>query len=79
MNPRTRQEQWARHGPFCIGVAILLIALGSAHAQNAIRMLSGHPPGGAVDALARTFADRLSEATRWGLIVKASGFSADTQ
>jgi tripartite-type tricarboxylate transporter receptor subunit TctC len=53
-----------------IATAGLALFAGLAHAQTAVRMLSGHPPGGAVDILARTFAERLSEALGRPVVVE---------
>jgi tripartite-type tricarboxylate transporter receptor subunit TctC len=55
-----------------IAKAALLLSLGAApvHAQSVIRMLSGHPPGGAVDAMARLYAEKLSEGLGRAVIVE---------
>ncbi len=42
-----------------VAVLALDFSTDSAKAQAVTRMLSGHPPGGAVDTLARIFADKL--------------------
>ena len=53
-------------------VAVLALAFStdSAKAQAVTRMLSGHPPGGAVDTLARIFADKLGEALGRPVVVE---------
>jgi tripartite-type tricarboxylate transporter receptor subunit TctC len=43
---------------------------GSAQAQTPLRVLSGFPPGGAVDALARVFGDRLAESLGRAVVVE---------
>jgi tripartite-type tricarboxylate transporter receptor subunit TctC len=47
-----------------------LACAATAQAQAPVRMLSGHPPGGAVDTLARIFADKLSEALGRPVVVE---------
>ena len=48
----------------CIALVAAALLGGSlpSLAQQPARMLSGYPPGGAVDVLARTFADEWSKA-----------------
>jgi tripartite-type tricarboxylate transporter receptor subunit TctC len=68
----------------CSVASALLVSLfvGSAQAQTAVRILSGYPPGGAVDALARVFAEKLGEALEKPVVVEtrtgASGQIAAT-
>lgn len=50
--------------------AAVLACAAPAQAQTPVRMLSGHPPGGAVDTLARVFADKLSEALGRPVVVE---------
>jgi tripartite-type tricarboxylate transporter receptor subunit TctC len=52
---------------FAIAALVLPLCV---QGQTAVRMLSGHPPGGAVDALARTFADKLAEAIGRPVVVE---------
>lgn len=57
------------------GIALLIagaalgVGMSAAQAQAQPRILSGFPPGGAVDALARIFAEKLSEALGRAVIV----------
>ena len=53
-----------------IAGASLVVDISTAHAQVQTRILSGFPPGGAVDALARIFAERFSEALARPVIVE---------
>lgn len=52
-----------RHPKLSSLVAALVLAVSGtvAHAQAPVRMIAGFPPGGAVDILARVFAERLAE------------------
>jgi tripartite-type tricarboxylate transporter receptor subunit TctC len=52
---------------FAIAALVLPLCV---HAQSAVRMLSGHPPGGSVDTLARVFADKLGEALGRPVVVE---------
>lgn len=63
---------------YLISLAVLLAALmaGPAQAQTLVRMLSGHPPGGAVDAMARLYADKLSEGLGRPVIVETRAGAA---
>jgi tripartite-type tricarboxylate transporter receptor subunit TctC len=47
--------------PFCMGTS---------QAQTAARVMSGYPPGGAVDALARIFAEKLAESLGKPVVVE---------
>ncbi len=49
--------------------SVAMALAGAAHAQ-AVRMLSGHPPGGAVDAVARIYAERLAESLGRPVVVE---------
>lgn len=49
---------------------LVFFLVGSAQAQTAVRILSGYPPGGAVDALARVFAEKLAEALEKPVVVE---------
>ena len=51
-------------------VITAVIFAAPSYGQNAIRMLSGHPPGGTVDVLARVFSDRLAEALGRPVVVE---------
>jgi tripartite-type tricarboxylate transporter receptor subunit TctC len=53
-----------------IGGVIFAVCVSQACAQAQTRILTGFPPGGAVDALARIFAERLSDALGRPLIVE---------
>lgn len=55
---------------------LLACSSGIASAQTQIRILSGYPPGGAVDALARIFGERLSEALGRPVIVETRAGAA---
>ena len=54
---------------FVLAVALALLG-GAANAQTNARILAGYPPGGAVDALARIFAEKLSEALKRPVVVE---------
>src|SRR3990172_1261142 len=59
-------------------LAPLVLALFSAtaQAQTTARILSGYPPGGAVDALARVFAEKLAEAIGRPVVVETRAGAA---
>src|SRR3990172_10873789 len=53
-----------------LAVAALILCAATAEAQTTARILSGYPPGGAVDALARVFAEKLAEAIGRPVVVE---------
>ena len=53
-----------------IGVLLLACLSWPALAQQPMRIISGFPPGGAVDALARIFAERFTEALGKTVVVE---------
>lgn len=55
---------------FSVAAALFCVMAGSALAQTPARILVGYPPGGAVDALARIFAERLAEALGRPVVVE---------
>ena len=58
----------------CFLAGVLALACSGASAQQSrvpVRMISGFPPGGNVDILARIFAEKLSEATGRPVVVEA--------
>ena len=54
-----------------IGSAAFVLWVSQACAQTQARILSGYPPGGAVDVLARIFAEKFSEALGRPVIVES--------
>jgi tripartite-type tricarboxylate transporter receptor subunit TctC len=52
------------------GALLVVFFAGGVEAQTAVRILSGYPPGGAVDALARVFAEKLSESLEKPVVVE---------
>jgi tripartite-type tricarboxylate transporter receptor subunit TctC len=61
----------------CWAVALAVASFPAlASAQSQIRILSGYPPGGAVDALARIFGERLSEALGRPVVVETRAGAA---
>lgn len=61
---------------FVAVAAVILFCAGTAQAQTAARILSGYPPGGAVDALARVFAEKLAEAIGRPFVVETRAGAA---
>jgi tripartite-type tricarboxylate transporter receptor subunit TctC len=51
-------------------LTLFLACLPAAFAQQPVRIISGYPPGGAVDALARIFAERFGEALGRTVVVE---------
>lgn len=61
---------------YFLAVATLALCSGTAQAQATARILSGYPPGGAIDALARVFAEKLSEAFGRPVVVETRAGAA---
>jgi len=56
---------------YAVAAALIVSAsVGAVQAQTSVRILSGYPPGGAVDALARVFAEKLAEALEKSVVVE---------
>jgi tripartite-type tricarboxylate transporter receptor subunit TctC len=55
---------------------LVALSSGPVSAQTQIRIMSGYPPGGAVDALARIFAERLAEALGRPVVVETRAGAA---
>ncbi|MDO8596676.1 MAG: tripartite tricarboxylate transporter substrate-binding protein, partial [Sulfuricaulis sp.] len=59
-----------------VAAFILPFCAATAQAQTTARMLSGYPPGGAVDALARVFAEKLADAIGRPFVVETRAGAA---
>lgn len=62
--------QRIRQGAFAL-VLLAASALAAAQPVHPVRMMVGFPPGGAVDILARVFAEKISEGIGRPVIVEA--------
>ena len=57
-------------------VAVMILGSAGAQAQAPLRILSGYPPGGAVDTLSRVFGEKLSEALGRPVVVETRAGAA---